>query len=227
MNEYLQINKRPLFILAGLLFIFAIVLYFIFLRPLLVDLTTKEEAVQSIEKEIQQLKQTIKNKEDEIIETEVEQLISEKKIPLERELDEYILGLQQLEVRTNSKIDKIEFIYDSNINEEVEDMEDQITELESNLLEGIEEQKERITIDPTILKEMPENLQIMTVKVTAASPDFEELIHLIKAIEKQERISIVSKLEFFKPAEFEAYFLDELEEMILFEVELTTFYYTE
>ena len=231
MNEYFQENKRSLFILAGLFFILIVVLYVVLLRPLIADLSSKEKAISSAKDEIHILEKKLENFELETADMDIEQLKLENKIPMKRELDEYILSLQQLEVTTNSKIEKIEFMYDSNLDdveeetENIEDNEETVQEVE-NLESEDEENAEEIQIDPVILDEKPEELQIITVKVTAASPEFEDFIELLKAIENQERISIVSKLKFIKPTEYDLYFED-LPTAIAFEAELTTFYYAE
>ena len=227
MNEYFQENKRSLFILTGLFFILIIVLYVVLLRPLMADLSSKENAISSAKDEIQILEKKLDNFELDQTEVDVEQLKLENKIPKERELDDYILSLQQLEVITNSKIEKIEFMYDSNLDDvekEVENIEDH--QMGESLDSEDEEKEEDVQIDPAILDEKPEDLQIFTVKVTAASPEFDDFIELLKAIENQERISIVSKLKFIKPTEYDLYFED-LPTAISVEAELTTFYYPE
>lgn len=228
MNEYFQENKRSLFILTGLFFILVVVLYFVLLRPLVAGLSSKERAISSANDEIQILEKKLENFELEIVDMDIEQIKLENKIPRERELDEYILSLQQLEVTTNSKIEKIEFMYDSNL-EEIEEEEDVEEETEENEAEEeIEdtEADEKITIDPEIINEKPDDLQVMTVRLTAASPEFEDFVELLEVIENQERISIVSKLKFLKPTEYDLYFED-IQTAIAFEAELTTFYYPE
>ena len=80
----------------------------------------------------------------------------ESKIPKERELDDYILSLQQLEVITNSKIEKIEFMYDSNLDDvekEVENIEDHQMGEKVHLDSEDEEKEEDVQIDPAILDE--------------------------------------------------------------------------
>lgn len=227
MNEYFQENKRSLFILTGLFFILIVVLYVVLLRPLMADLSSREKEINSAKDEIQILEKKLDNFELDQTDVDVEQLKLESKIPKERELDDYILSLQQLEVITNSKIEKIEFMYDSNLDDvekEVENIEDH--QMGESLDSEDEEKEEDVQIDPAILDEKPEDLQIFTVKVTAASPEFDDFIELLKAIENQERISIVSKLKFIKPTEYDLYFED-LPTAISVEAELTTFYYPE
>lgn len=222
MNDYFQDNKRSLLLLAGLLLIFAIVLYFVLLRPLMSELSSNESAITSATDEIAVLEQQLANMDEEITETDVDQLVLEKKIPTERKLDEYLRDIQRLEVMTNSKIEQIQFVYDSNLGEQ-EKMEDDENEDEMDELEE-EVEIEKVEIDPEILKEKPENLQVMTVKITAHSPDFNEFITFLETIENEERISIVTNLKLKKPTERDIYF-EEYETALGFEIELTTFYF--
>lgn len=245
MNEYIEENKRAIILLTIGLFLLAIVLYFFLLRPQLVDLSEKKENLDAMEEELRVLEEQIAAFDEDELDVEVEQLLQEKKIPTERKLDEYILSLQRLESVTNSKIERIEFVYDSNLeideeNEEAEPSDNteesaEKTEenLESNELDETddenegEETEDEINVNPEILREKPEQLEVMTVRLVAVAPNFEEFIELLKVIENEERISIVTNLRFNKPTEEDTFILDEPLDMIPFEAELTTFYYAE
>lgn len=257
MNEYFEGNKRSLLLLSGMLFVLALVLFFMLLRPLIGDYKREVQQIDSLNEEINLLKAQIKRLEETTEEFDLEQLILENKIPTERELDEYILAIQQLELHTESKIDSIQFTYDSSIAtdateeeseiEETEDTEagdvdeletvdesDESTETEESdtideevIDEESEEEPTAPTIDPAILSEKPEELHVMTVRISALSPDFDEFIELLKLIENNERISIVTSLNFTKPTEQDIFFEDNPLEIIPFDAEITTFYYKE
>lgn len=238
MNEYFEQNKRSLLILVALFFLLAIVLYLLVLHPLLSDFAKKEKDIATVNEEIQLLEARIENFNIEDEEIDIEQLMFEKKIPVERELDKYILSLQQIETKTDSKIERIDFVYDSNLEtieeepvteEEVEPI-DETEELnddtdEESDEEENEEEQEAPTIDPTILREKPEDLQVMTVRVTAISPDYDDFINVLKFVEDEERISIVTRLHFTQPTETDLSFEQDPSKVIPFEIELTTFYY--
>lgn len=238
MKEYIQENKRTLFILIGLLFVLVIVLYFLLLRPLLADLSSEERQLIALENERDVLMQKISSFNDEVEEVDVEQLIYENKIPTERELDEYILALQQAELMTDSKLLEIEFVYDSSLDvSEVEETETEAevpAEVEVETITDEEdaqadtednEGEEPPTIDPVIINEKPEELQVLTARVTGASKDFDDFIDLIKVIEEQERISIISTLSFNKPTKDDLLFAEDPFIALSFTAELTTFYY--
>lgn len=260
MNDYFEENKRSLILLASMLLVLAIVLYFILIRPLVDDYKREVQRIDDVNAEITLLETELKAMQESTLpeEIDVQQLIFQNKIPTERELDEYILTLQQLEFHTESKIDSITFAYDSSIEtdqlEEDEEDESRITDLDDEIedrmdstsdevtevdatpevteedeeAESAEDEDEKTpTIDPAILSEKPENLHVMTVNLNVTSPNFEEFIELLKLIESNERISIVTSLQFTKPTEEEIYFADIPLEEIPFTAQIATFYYSE
>lgn len=240
MNDYIQENKRAVILLTVVLFLLTIVLYYFLLRPQMIDLSNKRDDVEAMEEQLRELEQKITSYQENGLDIEVEQLLLEKKVPTERKLDEYIISLQRLEAITDSKIEKIEFVYDSNfeIDEETsegteEGSEDTEENSEENEAEDVleenenDESEDEINVDPVILNEKPEELQIITVKLTAISPDFEDFIKLLELIENDERISIVTNLQFNKLTEDDIFLVENPLDIIPFEAELTTFYYAE
>lgn len=246
MNEYFEQNKRSLLLLGGTLLLLAIILYFFLVRPVMADYKNEVQRIDDLNEEIELLEAQIENLKESPEEIDVDQLILENKIPSERELDEYILTIQQLELHTDSQIETIDFAYDSSF--EIDEVEEEETEeasadeeeaLEDELEEetaiedeadtmDADEAEEEATepeIDPAILNEKPEDLHVMTVRISALSPNFDEFIELLKLIESNDRISIVTSLEFSKPTEEDIYFSNNPAERISFDAEITTFYY--
>src|SRR5690606_37879336 len=221
------------------------VVFFVLVRPLVKDYKAEQNRIEQLKNEIELLEAHIENLQDSSGEVDLKQLMLENKIPRERELDEFILALQQLELHTESRIDSIEFAYDSSF--EVETAEEEETDgadgeemdLEAEIEEEVEgektEQEEReeteedteLTVDPVLLNEKPEQLQVLTVKIEGMSPNFDQFIELLKIIESYERISIVTSLHFTKPTEEDLHFSNDPSELIPFEAELTTFYFAE
>lgn len=256
MNEYIQENKRSIILLTIALLLLAVVLYFFLLHPQVSELNRKEDALVTKNEELETLQQQIAEKRETLADgAELEKLLIKNKIPDNRELDEYILSLQRLESVTESKIERIEFVYDSSfeveeeeeeestetdtdaeVNDDTEEVTDDASEDEeaasdenedANEEDAEGEEENEVSIDPALLAEKPDELQVLTVRLIAVAPDFEEFINLIKAIENEERVSIVTSLNFTKPTEQETYFPGDSLEVIPFEAELTTFYYAE
>src|SRR5690625_190754 len=164
MNDYIQENKRSLYMLVGLLFLLAIVLFFLVLRPVIKDLEAQKRTNQEKEEDIELLELQLANMKKQLEEEDPEQLVLENKVPLERKIDEYILSLKQLENKTNSEISNIEFIYDSSM----EVLEDEAASSED--AEESEESEESPAAEVILGK--PEELQAITVRFTATSPSF-------------------------------------------------------
>lgn len=246
MNEYIQTNKRSLILLTGLFLLLAIVLYVMLNRPLAADLERQEKNIAEAKNDQETLTETLKVLNLQPDEVAFEDLMLEKVIPKERLLDEYILSLQQLELTTSSKIEQIHFVYDSQISDheqeedneavdatsteedlEASEVEENETKTDEEIEKAVKEtaDDEEMTLEPTFIFEKPEGLEAISVRVVAASPSYDEFIEFLKAIEQQERLSIVSQLRFDHPTEDDEYFADEPKEDITFEIELTTFYY--
>src|SRR5690625_2708048 len=143
MNDFLQENKRSILILLVLLLILAIVLYVLVIYTLYTYIVSKDKKINYQLTTKTRLEEKIKDIEDELNETNNEQSLLHKVVPKDRELDEYILQLQSLEKVTKSKINSIEFLYDSSINDLDEEADENETEDIVNIEKEVEEKMER------------------------------------------------------------------------------------
>lgn len=216
--------------------LFALVLTFFIVRPQIDDLKKKEEKVAQARAQEKALQNQLDGLDDESTNIDVEQLLLEKQVPTEPNIDEYILSLQQLEQYANSHIEQVRFTYDSSIDVLDEDEDEEETD-DATIQEAEEALEEELTDEfgedffdeeqpPTFLKEIPDGLEVITVNVVAIVPSYEELVNLVRAIEDQDRISIVSRMRAAFQTDEEELFDDE-EELIGLEFEVTTFYYAE
>lgn len=219
MNEFFQENRRVLFGLIILLFILFIVLYFAFLRPLTSDLKGTERAIETIEDEVEGLKVTVENEEGE--ETAWDMVDIRKKVPAEKELDPFLLTLEEIEAVSGSRIENIDFAYDGELPEATLSEEDAEDGKETEEAENDEEVEEREGID---LSEIPEGLRTISVSMTVYSPDYEHFRQFLVEIYKSERIMLVDGLTFEKPAESQL-LENPKEETISFTIDFLTFYY--
>lgn len=248
MNDFFQENKRLLLLVTSLLVIFSIVLYFLLSRPLSTDLAQEEQTVLSTKDEIAALQTQVDELNDDSTDVDIEELRLEKKVPAQRELPEYILSIEELEQYTKSRIEQIEFTYDSGIddlnefeedvvenedndeaNEEPEDNDEITNEDDETVaddeLDDEETVDDEVTPDPEVIEELPEDLEMMTVRVTAQIQTFDAIVSLVRAVENQDRISIVSRIHFTMPTEEDELFSEDMEYPAV-EMDLTTFYYT-
>ncbi len=222
--------------MIGFFALFALVLTFFIVRPQIDDLKKEEEKVAQARAQEKALQNQLDGLDDESTNIDVEQLLLEKQVPTAPNIDEYILSLQQLEQYANSHIEQVRFTYDSSIDVLDEDEDEEETD-DATIQEAEEALEEELTDEfgedffdgeqpPTFLKEIPDGLEVITVNVVAIVPSYEELVNLVRAIEDQDRISIVSRMRAAFQTDEEELFDDE-EELIGLEFEVTTFYYAE
>lgn len=253
MSNFLQENKRSFYIIFGLFLLIAIVIYFLFVHPLLGDISRKESAIESKRDQVEQLEKQIRKAETATKTSNVEELLLTRVVPETRQLDEYILELQKLEYRTNSIIETINFAYDSAISnhevpeevegeeqsdedasaenepEQTEEAEDKEKESDSEdaddeKAENDEEEEEEI---PLFVTDRPEGLEVLGLTVVALSPTYEDFIDLLEVIESLERVTIVNSLAFVNEDEQKLFFDEEYEGYIPFTINISTFYYPE
>lgn len=232
MNEYLQENRRSLLLLVGLMLILILAIYIFLVRPIMVDYKSEVQQIDELDTEISSLEKEISKEENLSDEVDVEQLVLENRIPTKKDLDEFVLYLQQLELHTNSKIEEIEVSYDESLqfvdeeSSEGEELEEDVSEDDEELDEDYEDDlDEQEEVNSNLLNEKPDELQMINIRLTAFSPNFDELIELLNLIENEERISILTGLEFNIPSEEDLYFSNNPEETISFTANITTFYY--
>src|SRR5690625_3592121 len=111
MIDYFEENKRAFIILACLFFLLVIVLYIVLVHPQLKEVTSEKNAITNTEQEITLLKKKLAQLEEQPELLDVEELRLQNKIPLERQIDSYILWLEKLESSLDLKIESLNFAY--------------------------------------------------------------------------------------------------------------------
>lgn len=223
MKQLFQENRNAFLLLLVLLFVLVITAYFLFYRPLAEDLKQAENQEVTLQSEIDTL-QVEANKiaaSENNIENEIESIRLESKIPRTAELEEFLLIINEIEAISKSRIDEMYFGYQGALPErEVIQEEEEIMD-ESENAEEEEAAEEKPVIE---MAGIPEGLQPITVALEVTSPDYEYFQLFMKEIEKQERMMVVTNLEFNKPAEMEL-ILEEGDETISATIDVTTFYF--
>jgi hypothetical protein len=223
MNNIFQEKRSAFILLVGLLFVLLIVIYFAFLKPFTDELKGKESSSLDLQDEIARLEKEMSRLDDIENELAIEQISLQKKIPLTEELEKLVLTLGEIELVSLSHIETIEFHYDGSL-----PTTDFLVETEADNEAASDEETEHSTeANPAIdFSEKPASLEIITIRMDVVSPTYEDFLHFITEIEKQERIMSISRLQFEKPGEEELIIAEESNEAIIYNVELITFYYT-
>lgn len=223
MNNLFQENKRPFTILLVLLLLLTIVLYFLFLRPLIANVKNQQVTNTSLASEIEVLDARIQAlNEQEIDTTELE-----LKVPLTRDLQALVLSLENIEEVSGTKVGSIRLNYNDGLpNIDIDDDESSDT----NVVES-EENAEDIEEIPNVIpiEDKPERLNMISLRLDVYASDFEHVKQFIREIEKLKRLTIISRAEFSLPDQLnddeEQVDQDEEQELMEFTIDLITFYY--
>lgn len=231
MKQLFQENRNAFLLLLALLFILLISLYFLFYRPLADELQQTKHQEETLQEELTLLEAQIHTGEERT--EEIENMQLERRVPRLPELEALLLTLNEIEVMSNSQISDMSFGYQGGlperpiIEEEPEDEEEsEISDAAASEIEieGIETTTE--TLDsPTAFTEMPAGLQPVIVTLEVESPDYEHFQSLLKEIEKQERMMIVTNVDFDQSGESAFISAEEPTEAITATLVVSTFYF--
>ncbi|WP_342567999.1 hypothetical protein MKY09_07485 [Psychrobacillus sp. FSL K6-4046] len=240
MNELVS-NKRNAYLIIGalvLLLLFAI--YYFIISPLKAEKYSKEISVEVLQGEVASLKEQYNS--FQASDVKVDNIFAlESKVPYERELDELLLSLEQVELISDSKIEAIEFnnydgildqmqleIYqEGSVEEEVTDSEEGIeAEEESESAEVTEGTVEEPPSSPVADAPLPANLKLITFNVSVQTKNYEHLVLLIEEIENLERVVRVDQITMNAPGEQEL-LNEESPTATSATIQLTTFFHKE
>lgn len=89
--------------------------------------------------------------------------------------------------------------------------------------------KTRATESPLsdVAESLPMNVKLMTVNLKVVSPNFEQFERFLHEVEKLERITRIDTLSFRQPGEEELLNMDNEDNTITTDIQITTFYYDE
>lgn len=229
MKQLFEENRNAFLLLLGLFFILLAAVYFLFYNPLAKELKQTESQENALQEDIQLLTSQVEALEVENQSSiEIENVKLEKKVPKLPELEEFLLTLNEIELLSNSSISEMAFGYQGELperNQMEETIDEELTnENEEQANEETGETEESVE-SPLEFLEMPEGLQPVIVTLDVESPDYEHFQLLMREIEKQERLMIVTSVEFDKPAESELVLSEEPSEVITARLVISTFYF--
>lgn len=206
LSNLFQENKKSVLSLLVLLYVLLTVVFFLFYRPNSVDLKSKKAEQKSLTEEIDLLNAQIEQSKANEEADKEKQLERAKSLPMTPEVNQMILTLEEIEANSESSLQRIGFFYDGALPE-------------LPLEEGTTEEASS-TEKPVInLEDKPENLQVITMDVLVTSPSYNHFHTLVKEIEAQERMMIVSTMNFDQTTD------DESGQSVSAVITLSTFYY--
>ena len=228
-------NSGPILIavlVAALLF----AVYYYIVLPKQEEADMLESSVNSLRSEDSTLNEQIVSIQEEQSRESSNEFALRKKVPDNREIDELLLNIEEIEYVSGSRIQSISFNnYDSLVSASTLTDPNAVTETEENA-EGQTEASEEQTTDTTTeqvtttpvstiaVETLPPNLKLITFNVDVESPNHDKLKQFIKEIERLERVMHIDTVGYNLPGE-ENTFAEDASDIVAATIQVTTFYY--
>lgn len=226
-------KNSAVILLSVLVVVLLFAIYYYVVLPKKNEVESLETSVGSIKSEISTLKSEIAQIEEEQEKGSSKLYSLRKKVPEDRDIDQLILNIEEIEYVTGSRILSIEFnnydqsVADSNIsptNDEntSENTSEQTTNEEGTETEG---QTEEQPISSIANLQLPPALKLVTFSIELEAPSHKKLREFIGEVEKLERVMHVDTIEYEVPGE-EQEFEENPKESVEATIQITTFFYT-
>ncbi|MGO4888574.1 hypothetical protein ACJ2A9_12495 [Anaerobacillus sp. MEB173] len=222
MNEW--ISERRTIVIVGLavLFLILAMFYYFLLQPAREQLKQEEQAI-AFE---QQLIDALEKRGDRDVQPEENTAMLERRVPLHRAVDQYLLSLQAVEAVSGTTINSVSFSqYGGELTEadetytvidEYEEFQEEAASIGQRKDEPVEEAVEVVH---------PEEIQTIRLSLNVTSPDYDSLIDFIEELEQAERITNIHTVNFTAPGEEGLFFTDEEDQDLSFTIDLSIYYY--
>jgi type IV pilus assembly protein PilO len=227
MNDFIQERKPLVILIVVILFLLLGLVYFYMLKPIKDEANLAETNVERLENDIQVLQTELEQNQPEQTKRVENSFLLERKMPLDRSIDDFILSLQEIELISESRIENISFHqYDGSLTKADQVMEDEseATNDDTNSNNNGETTESPLS---DVAESLPMNVKLMTVNLKVVSPNFEQFERFLHEVEKLERITRVDTLSFRQPGEEELLNMDNEDNTITTDIQITTFYYDE
>ena len=232
-------NSGPILIiiLVGVL-LFAI--YYYVLLPKQDEADMMESSVNSLRSEISTLNGQIASIKEGQSNKSSNEFSLRKKLPDNREIDELLLNIEEIEYVSGSRIQSISFNnYDSLVSASSLTDPNAVTETEENAEGQMKENEEQIAetattseneepvttpVSTIAVESLPPNLKLISFNVDVESPNHDKLKQFIKEIERLERVMHIDTVGYNLPDE-ENTFAEDATDIVGASIQVTTFYY--
>ena len=232
-------NSGPILIviLVGIL-LFAI--YYYVLLPKQDEADMMESSVNSLRSEISTLNGQIASIKEGQSNKSSNEFSLRKKLPDNREIDELLLNIEEIEYVSGSRIQSISVNnYDSLVSASSLTDPNAVTETEENAEGQMKENEEQIAetattseneepvttpVSTIAVESLPPNLKLISFNVDVESPNHDKLKQFIKEIERLERVMHIDTVGYNLPGE-ENTFAEDATDIVGASIQVTTFYY--
>lgn len=249
MNSISSSKNGTLLLVIALAMALLFAVYYYVVKPKQDEEQAIHSEMNNLQTEIATLEETIATHHSQLSQTSTNEFALRKKVPANRELDELILSIEEIEYLTGSRVQSIEFNnYDALVSSSglqdpmasPETEEGQVTEAGSEPAEPTQpeatesteemeqtdavETSEELPVSTIAVETLPPSLKLVTFNINVAAPSDVNLLQFIEEIEKKERVMRIDIIDFALPGE-EDKFTEEASEIVTADIQITTFYY--
>lgn len=234
MNSISSSKNGTLLIVIALAMALLFALYYYVVKPKQDEEQMIRSEINSLHAEIAAIEEVIATNQSQQSQTNVNEFALRKKVPDNREIDELILSIEEMQYVTDSRIQSIDFNnYDALVSSSglqdplsaPETEEGAATEsTESTDQTEDTEAPEELPVSTIAVETLPPSLKLVTFNINVAAPTDVNLLQFIEEIEKKERVMRIDIIDFALPGE-EDQFTEEASEIVTANIQVTTFYY--
>lgn len=235
MNSISSSKNGTLLIVIALAMALLFAMYYYVVKPKQDEEQMIRSEINSLHTEIAAIEETIATNQSQQSQTNVNEFALRKKVPDNREIDELILSIEEMQYVTGSRIQSIDFNnYDALVSSSglqdplstPETEEGVATESTENATDQTEdaESSEELPVSTIAVETLPPSLKLVTFNINVAAPNDVNLLQFIEEIEKKERVMRIDIIDFALPGE-EDKFTEEASEIVTADIQVTTFYY--
>ncbi|MER2028586.1 MAG: potassium transporter [Solibacillus sp.] len=235
MNSISSSKNGTLLIVIALAMALLFAMYYYVVKPKQDEEQMIRSEIHSLHTEIAAIEETIATNQSQHSQTNVNEFALRKKVPDNREIDELILSIEEMQYVTDSRIQSIDFNnYDALVSssglqdplstpETEEEVSTDPTESATDQTEDTEASEE-LPVSTIAVETLPPSLKLVTFNINVAAPNDVNLLQFIEEIEKKERVMRIDIIDFALPGE-EDKFTEEASEIVTADIQVTTFYY--
>lgn len=235
MNSISSSKNGTLLIVIALAMALLFALYYYVVKPKQDEEQMIRSEINSLHTEIAAIEETITTNQSEQSQTNENEFALRKKVPDNREIDELILSIEEMQYVTDSRIQSIDFNnYDALVSSSglqdplstPETEEGAVSDLTQSAIDQTEdtEASEELPVSTISVETLPPSLKLVTFNINVAAQNDVNLLQFIEEIEKKERVMRIDIIDFALPGE-EDKFTEEASEIVTADIQVTTFYY--
>ena len=235
MNSISSSKNGTLLIVIALVMALLFAMYYYVVKPKQDEEQMIRSEINSLHTEIATIEETIATNQSQQSQTNENEFVLRKKVPDNREIDELILSIEEMQYVTDSRIQSIDFNnYDALVSSSglqdplstPETEEGAVSDLTQSAIDQTEgtEGSEELPVSTIAVETLPPSLKLVTFNINVAAPNDVNLLQFIEEIEKKERVMRIDIIDFALPGE-EDKFTEEASEIVTADIQVTTFYY--